>query len=370
MYGDNMLLKDLEFKLNKVQWVNINFQEEVDLALEEDFLIQTLKDMADTSWGRDILDYDTIRKWLDNFTGQIYCEKYERILALVLAVHMVYYNEDAICHLVKLAYRKLLHEIMEQEKVSLGVAAESMVFLPLGTVSESGPFLSYYFRKENCLPTEFFVSSLEAIGKMKSENIILIDDVSISGGQVDWYIKEMKKKSLFFEEILSRTNVYALFLISTTVAKEKLKNHNVKLCAPILMDERSQCFAEESSIYKIFDISVRNTVRIQSKTIAQFYGCNLLIRQYMRNGEFQRMLNENKKLGEDKLLEKIIQKVKNDALGYNNAQALIAFEYNTPNNTLPIIWVDDQQWNPLFKRYDKLYSRQIIGGIENESIFI
>lgn len=366
-----MELKDLEQKLNQVQWARVDVLEEVDLALEEDFLIQTLKDMADTSWGRDTLNYTTIMKWLDNFKGQLYSIEYERILALILAVHMVYYNESDICHLVRLAYRKLLHDIMEQESIDPAAATASMVFLPLGTVSESGPFLSYYFRKENSLPTEFFVSSLEMIDRMDNvKNIILIDDVSISGGQADWYIREMKKKSPFFEKILNSKNVYALFLISTIAAKEKLKLHKINLCAPILMDKRSRCFHEESSIYKIFDKKIRDIVRDQSKAMVQHYGCPLIIRQYMRNGEFQRLLNGKRKLDEKEVLEKIEQRVKEDALGYGDAQVLIAFEYNTPNNTLPIIWADDQQWNPLFKRYDKVYSRQIIGGFENERIFI
>lgn len=366
-----MELMELQLKLNKVEWVSIDTSEEVNLALQEDFLVQTLKDMADTSWGRDTLDFTTIEKWLSNFTGQIFSVEYERILALILAVHMVYYNENAICHLVKIAYRKLLHEIMEQENINLEDAAESMVFLPLGSVSESGPFLSYYFRKENCLPTKQFVSSLEAIDKTEQiRNIILIDDISISGGQVDWYIKEMKKRSTYFEEILISKNLYALFLVSTMRAKRKLQQHNVQLSTPILMDDRSRCFDKESSIYKIFDENIRDVVRLQSKAIAQHYGCGVLVRQYMRNGEFKRIMRMCKKLGEKEILENIIKKVQEDALGYNDAQVLIAFEYNTPNNTLPIIWADDQQWNPLFKRYDKLYSRQIIGGIKHDNIFI
>jgi len=364
-----MLLRNLESKLKNVRWLDIDNSDEIDLAFNEDFLIQTLNGMVDTSWGRDILDYETIIKWLNNFTGQIYSQPYERILALILAVHMVYYNENDICHLVKLAHRKLLHIIMEREGIELRDVAESIVFLPLGTVSESGPFLSYYYRKENCLPTEFFVSSLEDTARMERvKNIVLMDDVSISGGQVDWYIKRMKKKSPFYEQILKEKNLYALFLMATITAKEKLKQHDVSLCTPIMMDQRSRCFDEDSSIYKIFDKNIRDTVRRHSENIARYYGCKLLVRQYIRNGEFQRILN--KETDEDKITELVIQKVQNDALGYDNAQMLIAFEYNTPNNTLPIIWADDEQWSPLFKRYDKLYSRHVLGGMENENVYI
>lgn len=359
-----MTLQDLEHQLKNIIWVQGD-KKEIDLSLGEEFLVTTLMKIADTSWGRDTLDNETIGKWLDNFTGELYDCRYERILALILAVHMVYYNECHICHLVKLAYRKLLHEIMGKEHIGTEAAAESLVFLPLGEVSESGPFLSYYFRKENCLPVESFVASFDLIAqRRKVKNIVLMDDVSISGEQADWYIKKMRKTSEFFREVLNEKNVYALFLMSTIDAKEKLKEYNIKLCTPILMDRRSCCFDEESSIYKIFDNSIRDEVRIQSKNLAQYYGCKLIIRQYKRNGEFQRLLNSGKSL------EDIIQKVKKDSLGYGNAQMLIAFEYNTPNSTLPIIWIEDGKWKSLFRRYDKLYTKQIVEGIESESVYI
>ena len=59
-----------------------------------------------------------------------------------------------------------------------------------------------------------------------------------------------------------------------------------------------------------------------------------------------------------------------DALGYGDAEVLVALEYNTPNNSLPIIWVENEDWNPLFKRYEKKYAARLIGGIEDGSIFI
>lgn len=360
-----MTLKELEEQLYNVQWVYPDDSKMIELALEENFLIRTLKDMADTSWGRDTLDYETIERWLNNFTGQLYVCYYERILALILAVHMVYYNEYHVSYLAKLAYRKLLHEVMERENINLEEAVESLLFLPLGTISESGPFLSYYFRKENCLPVNSFIGLSDFSAKMDcNKKIVLIDDVSISGGQVERYVNKMKRTSEYFEEILQEKKLYALFLMSTIEAKEKLKGHDIQLCTPIMMDRRSRCFDEESSIYKIFDKSIRDQVRIQSKNLMQYYGCRLLIRQYKRNGEFQRLLKKGK------TLEEIIEKVKKDSLGFGNAQMLIAFEYNTPNNTLPVIWVNDEEWSPLFGRYDKLYTGQIVGGIESENEYI
>lgn len=343
---------------------NIDF-EPVNLEVEEEMMIQILKDIVDTSWGRDTLDRGAIERWLDNFTGTAFDVNYERKLALILAIHVVYYNENDICYLVKIAYRKLLHEIMTKQGESIDSAAESIVFYPLGSISESGPFLSYYFRKENNLSIDFFINTMDSVLNIPQvKNIVFLDDVSISGGQVSWYMKKMKKQEILWEKLSKNKNFYALFLVSTLKAQQKLEQEGIQLCTPILMDERSQCFKEESAIYKIFEASIRNTIRMQSKYMAQLYGYKLLLEQYRYNGEIQRLLDEKR------TPEYIKNKIKKDALGYDDSQVLIAFEYNTPNNCLPIIWAENDIWRPLFKRYDKLYSAQVIGGIKNETVYI
>ncbi|MCM1244093.1 MAG: hypothetical protein NC293_00430 [Roseburia sp.] len=337
----------------------------VDFGVEEEVLIQILKDTVDTSWGRGTLDRERIYAWLDNFIGLVFDKEYERKLALILAVHIVYYNEDDIRYLVKIAYRKLLHQIMTKERVSLEKAAESVVFYPLGSVSESGPFLSYYFRKENNLPVEFFANSIENVANSSNvRNIVLLDDVSISGSQVSWYLNQMKHREEIWNKIFQEKTLYALFLISTIKAQKELKNQKVHLCTPILMDERSECFREESAIYKMFDKGVRDKLRMQSKFMAEKYGYKLLLKQYSYNGEFQRLLD----LG--KPAETIKKKLKKDALGYDDSEILTVFEYNTPNNSLPIIWVETDKWVPLFKRHDKLYTTQVVGGIKNDNKYI
>ncbi|WP_336783321.1 hypothetical protein [Paenibacillus illinoisensis] len=45
----------------------------------------------------------------------------------------------------------------------------------------------------------------------------------------------------------------------------------------------------------------------------------------------------------------------NNALGFNNSQAMITFPYGSPNNTLPIVWaskvINNNKWQPLFPRF-------------------
>lgn len=339
--------------------------EPVYLEIEESTLLQILKDIIDTSWGSGKIDSIAINKWLNNFTGKVFDVQYERKLALILAIHIVYYNESDISYLVKITYRRLLHEIMIKDNVDIKGAMNSIVFYPLGSISESGSFMSYYFRKENGLSTDFFVnSSNELLSLSKVKNIILIDDVSISGEQAIWYMKSMKKKMPLWDEIMKDKDIYALFLISTIAAQRKLVEQKIHLCTPILMDERSQCFKCESAIYRMFDKNIRDVLRIQSRYMSQKYGYKLLSKQYLYNGEIQRLLNEGKSI------EQIREKVVRDSLGYNDSQVLLAFEYNTPNNCLPIIWVDNKEWVSLFKRHEKLYASQIVYGIERETIYV
>ena len=43
--------------------------------------------------------------------------------------------------------------------------------------------------------------------------------------------------------------------------------------------------------------------------------------------------------------------------GFNDCQLLLGFHHNTPDNTLPIIWYDEDghAWVPIFRRYNKKY---------------
>jgi hypothetical protein len=53
------------------------------------------------------------------------------------------------------------------------------------------------------------------------------------------------------------------------------------------------------------------------------------------------------------MVEKYGKKLyKNHMLGYKDSQLLLGLEHNTPNNTLPIFW-SEEEWSPIFKRYGK-----------------
>ena len=53
-----------------------------------------------------------------------------------------------------------------------------------------------------------------------------------------------------------------------------------------------------------------------------------------------------------------VQLSPNNPLGYKDGQLLLGFHHNIPDNTLPIIWFDEEAgipWTPIFRRYPKFY---------------
>ena len=53
--------------------------------------------------------------------------------------------------------------------------------------------------------------------------------------------------------------------------------------------------------------------------------------------------------------EEALEKSKGNSLGFKDCQLLLGFNHNTPDNTLPIFWYDEKNynWYPIFKRYKK-----------------
>src|SRR5207249_1444723 len=48
-------------------------------------------------------------------------------------------------------------------------------------------------------------------------------------------------------------------------------------------------------------------------------------------------------------------KIFNSPLGYGNCELLLGLFHNTPDNSLPIFWSELNEWQPIFKRYHKIY---------------
>ena len=99
--------------------------------------------------------------------------------------------------------------------------------------------------------------------------------------------------------------------------------NNVIAC--IVMDDTSKVFSDSSIVFQGYSPELKE----QAKRMCEYYGDRILS-------------NEDKKSGAT-------------PLGYGDCGYLLGAYYNTPNNTLPIIWSEENLWYPIFKRYNKKY---------------
>jgi hypothetical protein len=270
---------------------------------------------SDIVWQPNELSEKDINRWLENFNGEaIGNAEEEKILALWLLNHFVYYNEQEVRHLCKLVYKDFVHRQLNIQPngfdlpTAINNISSQFRFHYMGQPSESGSFVLYYFRQENFLPMKFFLSFLDVRRKV-DDNIIFIDDNTLTGD-------EDSQAHIFFSSLKPRNKKRTLLtFIATRKAIESLSKINVEVISPIILDERDRCFDKNSEIF------------FHHKSHMKL--CEEMVTHYG---------------------DKIIP---TKCLGFKNAQLMFGFFYNTPDNTIPIFWCENKRWYPIVKRYDK-----------------
>lgn len=269
------------------------------------------------------ISYAQVEEWLKNFDGRYFRKvENEQKLALWLLAHFSYYTHEDVRVLCKNLMNQYLHEKLQENDVSdlqgaINRILKNTLFVALGNDSESGSNILYQFRQENLLSKKHF--DLKAVESY--ENLVYVDDVTLSGDQALGYIKTRNIKA---------KNTYAAMLIATNDAVDTLRGKpenptNIKPIFSMLLDERDQTFSK--SAYVFSDKRVAD-IRPIAKDFCEIYG---------------------------KCSVKGIDDMELYPLGYKNGQYMIGFEYNTPDNTLPIFWGTGEGWIPLFTRYPKIY---------------
>jgi len=306
--------------------MNSNIEKLFENFPTEDDLQNIIRQASSTSIGSEFSAKD-IDSWLDNFKGEVLELKYERLLALWLLSHFTYYNKEEVDHLCKVLYADLIHSIISDIDLSVTSIEETvnLFFSKTNIISAertsgSGGFIAYLFRQANELPIgELFNFSLENISDT-IENIIVIDDVTLSIGEASQKYKFWEKARKLYQS----KNFYLLTLIATESSIQDLYDtFNVKVISPVILDNRDKCFSEESDTFSSFPSLIE-----QAKNVATFYGEKIGITDIAGN---------------------------NHPLGYNDGQYAFGFYYNIPDNTLPIFWGQKNGWLPILRRYHKNY---------------
>jgi hypothetical protein len=299
-----------------------------------------IKTLNETVWDKKV-GWADVTKWIGQFKTSAQPEKDEQLQALYVLSHFMYFGLPEIRALLRSTYRDFFHHhIVEQVRRRNGDTRNPALvrketerelkrtrFVALGNPSESSAMLLYFFRQQNALPKDLFVNAVELLdltsGNVKSRSstmahYVFLDDLCGSGQQGVEYGEQVA------QHLKGRPGVstyyYALFGCSTGLDRIRKTNFFDVADAVVELDPSFKCFEPESRIYSAvkppFD-------RLSARAIAEMYG-NIQLPGH--------------------------------PLGYEDGQLLLGFEHNTPDNTLPIFWMDEQpgtSWIPLFKRYPK-----------------
>lgn len=262
------------------------------------------------------IEKERLSKWLDNY----HIEEQKYALKILEKLKIVS-NEE-----LKDICEKLYKKILEEHNL------KDLIFVSIGGEAKSNMYISYHFRLFNEIPEEKFINQLDPkLNEVRDKTIIYLDDISSTGKQLcdDWknFTKKLKK------EFFDTNNFIFTPLFLTIKAKQKIEEKTkfqVIFLEENLLTEKNNVLSEEAKIFESEEL--RKATEIFSK-----YGEKLYLK---------------------------------GPLGYGNSGLLLVFPYNTPNNTLPVIWGKSYdinfKWTPLFPRYEskKVRSDKLISDIE------
>lgn len=302
-------------------------------------LIRKLKVLNETIWeGRATAPH--INQWLENFDEPSVGEGDERLHALYLLRHFMYFGDRQIRALLRALYRDLFkYPIVEQIRKRNADTNDAMFllrefdkelqktrFVGIGNPAESGPHLLYPFRQVNELRLELFIDGTQVLSQdtfsdQESEisRYVFIDDLCGSGEQAKTYTDSFLEK---LKQINPSAHLAYYLLIATTDGLRRLRENTLfdSVSCVVELDETFKCFSPESRYFQPKKDPINPEF---AEKVCRKYG--------------QRLYPQ-------------------DPLGGGNAQLLVGFRHNTPDNSLPIFWFDDPPiapWTPIFKGYRK-----------------
>jgi hypothetical protein len=326
---------------------------DIELTIEQrddwDALRKRILVLNERAWdGR--LEWPFVQRWLNNFNGSSGLDlATERLHALYLLSQMMYFGSREIRVLLRSLYTSLvLIPIIQHVRERFqGSRDEALIqrevyaclsktrFLGVGNPSESGVHLLYYFRQENGLPKNLFLDAASIFSRAtidgKSEVVlrdtaveryIFLDDLCGSGETAEKYSEDLLPRILAAADDVE-LYYYSIFATSTGLKRVREKSLFGERCGTVFeLDETYKCTSDGSRYLTVMPKSIDKQI---------------LIRLNLHYGNMVCPGNPT---------------------GFEDGQLLLAFNHNTPDNTLPIIWRDQENgspvaWESALKRYPK-----------------
>jgi hypothetical protein len=313
-----------------------------------DELIRRVKELSERLWEGRCKQPD-IEEWLKNFDGR-HCADVsrEKLHALHLLASVSYFGLRETRVLLRSMFRDLYrYPLVQQIRSDLGGTKDvaeihrrfteellATRFIGMGNPAESGTHLLYYFRQENRLQRSLFVHQHNILTSAATDpnadfdppqlkRVVFIDDFCGSGEQSIRYsrtlLRDLKAVALRRGRSVS-FHYLVLFGTSDGLARAESESDFDAVNAVCELDSTYRTFESDSRVFRQPPDAIDQAT---SKRLATEYGKELW---------------------------------RNWPLGYRNGQLLLAFHHNVPDNSLPILWFDEDgaRWVPVFPRYPKV----------------
>ncbi len=252
------------------------------------------------SW-KSSISLDDVIKWILQFDSEDYD------LAIRIIEHINFLNFSDIKNALAIAYSKLIRKSIDK---GTKITHANTLFAGIGENGKSGSMISYHFRVINELSEENFSDNDELIEAGKVENIVLIDDVISTGQQASKEIKRLTEKVTPF-------GVKNIFLLTVCGMKDAI----------VKIEDETKAYT-----FSAIEYSTKDTV---IDLDGRFY---------------QGITYEEREVLKSRIEYYGKVAYPRQPFGFGKIGGLIAFDFNTPNTSLPIIWSDNNSWIPIFKR--------------------
>lgn len=268
-----------------------------------------IEDIVSNRFYNQITPYDVIR-WLFNFDDE------DVELAVQLLEHVVFLRDDDV-------KGRLYDQIMKSPK------DKKKHIVPLGKPGKSGAAISYWIHglmKRSDSKNTIFHSSVEAFISYRNsvawetlnDVVVYVDDFIGSGGSVVEALSLEKKRVR--PEVLSDACSGRLYFV-----------------AAIVMDNGYSWITQDISGAVILGDLYCKGFNPHKKVFGSYFKTKAVREMCYKYGE---------------------QLYKSWPLGYQNTQSLVLMQHSSPNNTVPVLWSDNQyqgrNWNPLVPRNNLL----------------
>lgn len=326
----------------------MNRENFIELPLK-DQLLKKVQSYIKTIWATKV-DSNKINTWLNNFEGsEIDIDEKERLNMLFLLSKFSFLGETEIRVLLKSLYRDLfkrpiLHSIrtrlnhtLDQNIINAEFSKEALktMFVGIGDVSESGAMLMYSFRQENDLPVPSIILQTEVLRKTQIENTTKVE---LANTAIERYV--------FIDD----------FIGTGVQGKQKLKDDVIKMKTlnPELQIDYFVLVATEDGLKALSDLKDSTETKLFNSVKAVFTLDNTF-KAFGNTSRYYKTPQE----GIDPVLAKNAAFKYGAAfgfgqeLGFGDCQLLLGFAHNTPDNSLPIFWSEENNWKYIFKRFVK-----------------